>query len=69
MLKQKRFSAAYYGILIIAGVLYALLALSRNIWADEAYTFAMLRHSFPEIWRITAADVHPPLYYLSLIHI
>lgn len=63
MLKQKRFSAAYYGILIIAGVLYALLALSSNIWADEAYTLAMLPHSFPEIWRITAADVHPPLYY------
>ena len=65
MLKQKRFSAAYYGILIIAGVLYALMALSDNIWADEAYTLAMLPHSFGEIWRITAADVHPPLYYFA----
>lgn len=63
MLKQKRSSAAYYGILVLAGALYALLALSRNVWADEAYTLAMLPHSLGEIWRITAADVHPPLYY------
>ena len=65
MLKQTRFPRAYYGILAAAGVLYALMALSDNIWADEAYTLAMIRHSFGEIWRITAADVHPPLYYFA----
>lgn len=65
MLKQKRFPPAYYGILIAAGVLYCLMAFSDNIWADEAYTFAMLRHSFGDIWRITTADVHPPLYYFA----
>lgn len=52
-------------LLLAAGVLYSLMALSDNIWADEAYTMAMLPHSFREIWTITAADVHPPLYYFA----
>lgn len=63
MTKQKHLPRAYWLLLLIAGVIYALMALSDNIWADEAYTFAMLPHSFSEILSITAADVHPPLYY------
>ena len=63
MTKQKHLPRAYWLLLLIAGVIYGLMALSDNIWADEAYTFAMLPHSFADIWRITAADVHPPLYY------
>ena len=57
MLKQKRSSAAYYGILVLAGALYALMALSRNVWADEAYTFAMLRHSFASVAITNGADI------------
>lgn len=33
---------------------------------DEAYTMAMIQHSFSDIWNITATDVHPPLYYFML---
>ncbi|PXV62203.1 dolichyl-phosphate-mannose-protein mannosyltransferase [Dysgonomonas alginatilytica] len=33
---------------------------------DEAYSMAMIQHSYSEIWNITAADVHPPLYYYML---
>lgn len=36
------------------------------IWTDESYTFALIRHSFSEIWKLTAADSHPPLYYWYL---
>ncbi len=63
MEKKNHLSFRYWLLCAAAAAVYALLALSDNIWADEAYTFAMLRHSFPEIWRITATDVHPPLYY------
>ena len=50
-------------LLILGGTaMYAVFSLDQLVWADEAYTFAMLRHSFAEIWAITAADVHPPLY-------
>lgn len=33
---------------------------------DEAYSMAMIQHSFSDIWNITAKDVHPPLYYFML---
>ena len=65
MTKQKRLPSAYCLLLLAAAVIYGVLALSDNIWAAEAYTFAMLPHSFGEIWQITAADVHPPLYYFA----
>lgn len=66
MNKRRYIFSSYWFILLFAAVLYALMSLSDMIWADEAYTFAMIRHSFPEIWRITAADVHPPLYYFAV---
>lgn len=54
-------------LLILGGTaMYAVFSINPLVWADEAYTFAMLRHSFSEIWAITAADVHPPLYYFLL---
>ena len=63
MEKKNHISTAYWLLCAVAAVLFGVLSLRTNIWADEAYTFAMVRHSFADIWRITAADVHPPLYY------
>lgn len=40
--------------------------INQTFWYDEAYTLALMKYSFSEIWRITAADVHPPLYYVML---
>lgn len=40
--------------------------LNQTFWYDEAYTIAMMGHSFSDIWKITAIDVHPPLYYFML---
>lgn len=40
--------------------------INRTFWYDEAYTIAIMKYSFSEIWKITAADVHPPLYYFML---
>src|SRR5688500_5499745 len=38
-----------------------------SIWADEAFSIAMVRHSVAEIAARTAADdTTPPLYYLVL---
>ena len=47
-------------------VLYLMQVGGDTIWTDEAYSFAMVKHSFSEIWTITAADVHPPIYYWYL---
>ena len=49
-----------------AAIVYGVFALNGLVWADEAYSQALVRHSFPEIWKITASDSHPPLYYFYL---
>ena len=37
-----------------------------SIWFDEAFSEHISRHTFWDIARFTAADVHPPLYYWLL---
>lgn len=39
------------------------LCFSNDIWYDELFTVGMIEHSYGELVRFTAADVHPPLYY------
>lgn len=34
-----------------------------NFWGDEAFTTNLVQRPFREIISVTAADVHPPLYY------
>lgn len=41
-----------------------LLCFSQDIWYDELFTVSMAEHSYGELIRFTAADVHPPLYYI-----
>ena len=41
-----------------------LLFFSQDIWYDELFTVSMAEHSYGELIRFTAADVHPPLYYM-----
>lgn len=40
-----------------------MLCFSNDIWYDELFTVGMVAHSYGELVRFTAADVHPPLYY------
>lgn len=63
---EKYWKRSYILLILLAVGLYAVLSLDQKVWADEAYTFALIRHSFGEVWQITAADVHPPLYYFLL---
>lgn len=63
---EKRFRLVYWILIALAVAMYGVFSLEGLVWADEAYTFALIRHSFAEIWQITAADVHPPLYYFLL---
>lgn len=48
---------------LINAILFFITFLNNNIWYDETYTLALCEHSFSDILRITASDVHPPLYY------
>lgn len=47
-----------------AFVCFVTAAWNPYIQYDESYTLSLIRHSVPEMVRITGLDVHPPLYYL-----
>ena len=66
ILIRKYFKLLVGVILAVSAALYFLLIGSKYVTADESYTFALIRHGFGDVWRITAADVHPPLYYFLL---
>lgn len=55
-------------MLIVIEVLVLLYNsyVTHSFWYDEAYTIALIKYSFPDIWKITTIDVHPPLYYFML---
>lgn len=65
-LSDRHYKLLYVILLASGAAVYFFLTIDQSVWYDEAYTLAMLQHSFPEIWKITAADVHPPLYYFLL---
>jgi len=37
-----------------------------DIWIDEAFTKALIRHSYGEITQLIKNDFHPPLYFFAL---
>ena len=54
-------------VIIIVGMLFLLVPIFHsNLWFDESYSVAISNHSFIDIWKIGANDVHPVLYYLVL---
>lgn len=63
-------------VFLISVALIVLLALTirlvglgaESAWIDEAYSIVLARHALPDLIRGTAADQHPPLYYL-LLHV
>lgn len=50
------------------GIVYFSLCFNNNIWTDEGFTIQLLREckTYGEACAFTAADVHPPLYYIYL---
>lgn len=54
-----------FEILLLCGAA-CVLALGYELWYDEAFSAAIVRHSFSDIVSYTASDVHPPLYYFIL---
>lgn len=39
---------------------------SGDIWLDETFSLGLARHNVTDLIKITAEDVHPPLYYMIL---
>lgn len=51
------------GLLLVALLVRWLPTFYPHFWFDEIFTIALSQKSFGEILRLTAADMHPPLYY------
>lgn len=53
----------------LIGLLYLILCfinIRQSIWFDESYSSYITRFDYPTMLKFTAADVHPPLYYVIL---
>lgn len=64
--EDKRYTFILYGLFIIGSIFFLSLDFYKAFWYDEAYTINLVRQSFGYLWHVTANDVHPPLYYISL---
>ena len=59
---------AVVGVFILAIIVRIIGLSTESAWIDEAYSINLAQHSIGQIIQGTAADQHPPLYYL-LLHI
>lgn len=59
----------WWACVLVAAVSMILMmrqAFSLDVWIDESFSMALIRHSYLEMIQLTAIDVHPPLFYLIL---
>jgi len=53
-------------IFIFASIFYLYNINFSDIWIDEAFTKALVRHSYGKITQLIQNDFHPPLYFFAL---
>lgn len=57
---------AYILIFLFAAECLFLSVVNPSIWFDDAYSLAVIRHSWKDVVLVTCIDFHPPLYYCIL---
>lgn len=55
---------AVYALILF--MIHAVRVGNYNYWGDEAYSIMLAKMNYAEMLNATAADVHPPLYYILL---
>jgi hypothetical protein len=65
-LKQVNQNIWFILIFIFASVFYLYNINFSDIWIDEAFTKALVRHSYGEITKLIKNDFHPPLYFFGI---
>ena len=65
-LKQVNKNVWFILIFIFAVLFYLYNINFSNIWIDEAFTKALVKHSFGDITNLIKNDFHPPLYFYAL---
>lgn len=53
-------------IIVFSILLLLVSCQSNDLWLDETFSLGLARHRLNEIIKLTAEDVHPPLYYVIL---
>jgi 4-amino-4-deoxy-L-arabinose transferase-like glycosyltransferase len=53
-------------VFVFAAALYLFNINFSEIWIDESFTKALVRHPYSEFFKLVADDFHPPLYFLGL---
>jgi hypothetical protein len=53
-------------ILIVSALFYLFNISFSDIWIDEAFTKALVEHSFKDMMALIKNDFHPPLYFYAL---
>lgn len=58
---------AVYTVLLLVVITFIILNNRYTFfWFDEGFSVSLIKHSYKDIWSLTAKDVHPPLYYYML---
>jgi mannosyltransferase len=60
------FFCGIFAVLMLATALRFYRLSEPYLWFDEAFSILLSRHTPAQIFSITARDIHPPLYYVSL---
>ncbi len=68
ILRLNRVNKNYWflAIFLAAVLLYMFNINFSDIWIDEAFTKALVKHSFGDITELIKSDYHPPLYFYGL---
>lgn len=53
-------------LLLVGAALYIAVCFHNSLWFDEAYTVGLMNHTFFDMIKWSASDVHPHLYYIML---
>ena len=64
--KITRYGIALLGIVLIAAFLRLYHLGTQSMWVDEAWSVWISKLAVSQMVQATAADVHPPLYYVLL---
>jgi uncharacterized membrane protein len=65
-LNDQKENIAFLIILVFSALFYLFNINFSDLWIDEAFSKALIRHSFSEISGLLKNDFHPPLYFYGL---
>jgi hypothetical protein len=66
LFKSHKESVLFLIVILFSSLFYLFNINFSEIWIDETFTKALIRHPFSEMFKLLANDFHPPLYFLGL---